>query len=111
MKARKLCMSSTVHVGTDALVRPAERSSATFCRKQKAELRSAGRTRATGPVLGRTELLDSVAGSGQLETKLRSQLNQPRIVGLDHLSEIAGVDVTNRVEELGMIEDLVSIKS
>jgi hypothetical protein len=55
--------------------------------------------------------LQIVAGSGQLEIKLSSQLNQPRIVGLYHLSEVAGVDVTNRVEELGMIEDVVGFKS
>ncbi len=55
--------------------------------------------------------LQIVAGSGQLEIKLSSQLNQPRIVGLHHLSEVAGVDVTNRVEELGMIEYVVGFKS
>ena len=52
-----------------------------------------------------------VAGSGQLEIKLSSQLNQPRVMGLYDLSEVAGVDVTNRVEELGMIEDVVGFKS
>jgi len=31
-------------------------------------------------------------------------------MGLYHLSEVAGVDVTNRVEELGMIEDVVGFK-
>lgn len=68
---------------------------------------------ATSPALRKERgfSLQIVAGSGQLEIKLSSQLNQPRIVGLYHLSEVAGVDVTNRVEELGMIEDVVGFKS
>jgi hypothetical protein len=45
------------------------------------------------------------------KVELHSQLNQARIVSLHKPTEVRRVDIAHRVEELGMVEDILGLEA